>query len=218
MPDNDENYLVHVPKSVSKIDIVLTVLFWVISTWGYVAQYLINDDGGHISEDGKFWIGMTIPMATSLVTLFRSIQLGFEAKSDRAIRRTMIQNNYNVNANSADLDITAYNSNMMSDSYEEEDDDDMPKKPARQMIMKNPSITEIRSRPTVNSAPVVIVSTPQVDINALADAVVNKIMPQPENILMMPNNELPDAPLNDSTNENQTVISTDIEKIIDSTN
>lgn len=108
---SDDEYLIqHENSNISKIDVALMIFFWLISTWGYVAQYLINDEEGHISDVARYWIGMTIPISTSTAALFKSIQVGMEIKTEHRERRIRaernITNNFNINAGSADVDLT----------------------------------------------------------------------------------------------------------------
>ena len=84
--DNEDTTIVKVNKSkrknLSKIDVTMTACMLVITIWGYVAQYLIDDEEGNISKRAKFWIGMTIPISTTIVSFIKSVQVGMEIKAD----------------------------------------------------------------------------------------------------------------------------------------
>lgn len=159
MPDHehvDDDYLIRTHDSkISKVDVMLMIFFWLISAWGYVAQHLIDDDDGRISEDAKYWIGMTIPITTSLAALFKSIQVGMEIKDDRITRRSLrntVTNNININASAgADIDLTMADS---SSTCEEENVDN--KRSCKNFLARNPSVKRIQVHTDPNSAPTVL--------------------------------------------------------------
>lgn len=84
--ENEDTTIVKVNKSkrknLSKIDVTMTAAMLLITIWGYVAQYLIDDEEGNISKRAKFWIGMTIPISTTIVSFIKSVQVGMEIKAD----------------------------------------------------------------------------------------------------------------------------------------
>lgn len=159
MPDHelaDNEYLIQTHDSkISKVDVILMIFFWMISAWGYVAQHLIDDDDGRISEDAKYWIGMTIPITTSLAALFKSIQVGMEIKDDHVLRRSLrntVTNNININASAgADIDLTMASS---SSTCEEENMDN--KRSHKNFLARNPSVKRIQVHTEPNSAPTVL--------------------------------------------------------------
>lgn len=158
MPDHelpDDEYLIHHDSKISKVDVVLMVFFWLISAWGYVAQHLIDDNTSRISDDAKYWIGMTIPITTSLAALFKSIQVGMEIKDDHISRRSLrntVTNNININTSAgADIDVTMGSS---SSTCEEENMD--KKRSCRNFLARNPSVKRIQVHTDPISAPTIL--------------------------------------------------------------
>lgn len=91
-------------KKISKVNVITVVFLWLITAWGIIAEKLTDDENIYLSDSTKFWIGITIPVSTSLVAVIKSIQVGMEIKSIhvnnnnenyRAEPKTIIVNNYN---------------------------------------------------------------------------------------------------------------------------
>lgn len=184
MDHGDDNYTINTGgSSISKVDVALMVFFWLISTWGYVAQYLISDEEDHISKDAKYWVGMTIPISTSLAALFKSIQVGMEVKEDRIIKkRTTIINQQIIGdpSGAASMSMSAID----EEEEEEESEEEMPKRKCKPFLRRTPSLAAMKYQPVVNSAPPVVYVTSVVDTNNLADAIVNRMIPQHDNAIV----------------------------------
>ena len=56
----DSNEAPRRKSQISKIDIILLVILWVITAWGIAAERLISDENTYMSERSKFYISISI--------------------------------------------------------------------------------------------------------------------------------------------------------------
>lgn len=63
---------------IDKIDLIMLILSWAVSAWSVLAERLIDQSNEYVSDRGKFWIGVTIPVCTSAIALIETIQVGME--------------------------------------------------------------------------------------------------------------------------------------------
>ena len=63
---------------IDKIDLIMLILSWAVSAWAVLAERLIDQTNEYVSDRGKFWIGVTIPVCTSAIALIETIQVGME--------------------------------------------------------------------------------------------------------------------------------------------
>lgn len=88
----DDEIIAHINETIrkphfSKFDIVILVLLWVISAWAIVADRLIADENEYMTKQVKYYISISIPIATSAVTALKSIQVAIEVKTERESAR-----------------------------------------------------------------------------------------------------------------------------------
>ena len=65
-------------RKIDRIDVFMMILLWVVSAWAIVAERLCDEKNEYVSDESKFWIALTIPIATSATALLETIQVGME--------------------------------------------------------------------------------------------------------------------------------------------
>ena len=104
----DSNEAPRRKSQISKIDIILLVILWVITAWGIAAECLISDENTYMSERSKFYISISIPIATSAAALLKSIQVGMEIKSEHVAEREHQEAINNINAGTVIIEQPAH--------------------------------------------------------------------------------------------------------------
>lgn len=149
-------------SQISKIDVTLLVILWVITAWGIVAERLASDENIYMSESAKFYISISIPIGTSAAALMKSIQVGMEIKSDHVAEREHREAINTINADTVIIEQpqTSHCSCRHSteeDSHRPDNDelkmvpdmnDVMPRRPMRNLL-KNIDERRCRSMPTL---------------------------------------------------------------------
>lgn len=74
-------------SKISKVNIILLVILFLASTWGYICNRITSDENTYMNAETKYYIGLAAPIANSLTTLIESIQVGMEVKDDRADKK-----------------------------------------------------------------------------------------------------------------------------------
>lgn len=125
---------------ISKIDITLLVVLWVITGWGVVAERLSSDDNLYMSDSAKFYISISIPLSTSAAAIIKSIQVGMEIKSDRIAAREA-REVPNINADTVIIEQPRTESRRCSRHHSDEIEHNlgergsgMPKRPNKNII------------------------------------------------------------------------------------
>ena len=69
-------------SEISRVDIVLLILLWVLTIYTAVAEKQSSDED-YISKKTKFIIGLTIPITSGMISLVKTIQVYIEVRDEK---------------------------------------------------------------------------------------------------------------------------------------
>lgn len=67
------------------------IISWIITVWGIIAENLSSTDSS-LDPKIKFWISMTVPISTSILSFIESIQVGMDVREVQVARKLELQN------------------------------------------------------------------------------------------------------------------------------
>ena len=80
--DNEPVYLTRTSiqsnHTIDRLDVILLAILWVITAWSVIADRLCDEKTTVVSDNAKFWIGLTVPICTATTACIKSIQVGME--------------------------------------------------------------------------------------------------------------------------------------------
>lgn len=150
--DLDDEIIAHINATVrkphfSKFDIIILILLWLVSAWSIAADRLISEDNEYMSQRAKYYISLSIPIATSAAAALKSVQVAIEVKSERDSAREAreaaveavirARRNENININVAPNDISRAElprTESRSCRRRSLESSDMPRRPDKRMI------------------------------------------------------------------------------------
>ena len=76
---------------IDKLNLALMIISWIITVWGIIAENLSSTDS-RLDPKIKFWISMTVPISTSILSFIESIQVGMDVREVQVARKLELQN------------------------------------------------------------------------------------------------------------------------------
>ena len=76
---------------IDKLNLALMIISWIITVWGIIAENLSSTDSS-LDPKIKFWISMTVPISTSILSFIESIQVGMDVREVQVARKLELQN------------------------------------------------------------------------------------------------------------------------------
>lgn len=76
---------------IDKLNLALMIISWIITVWGIIAENLASVDSS-IDPKIKFWLSMTVPISTSILSFIESIQVGMDVREVQVARKLELQN------------------------------------------------------------------------------------------------------------------------------
>lgn len=76
---------------INKLNFSLMIISWVITVWGIIAEKLSSSEST-LNNKTKFWLSMTVPISTSIISFIESIQVGMDIKEVQVSKKLSLNN------------------------------------------------------------------------------------------------------------------------------
>ena len=76
---------------INKLNLSLMIISWVITVWGIIAEKLSSSEST-LNNKTKFWLSMTVPISTSIISFIESIQVGMDIKEVQVSKKLSLNN------------------------------------------------------------------------------------------------------------------------------
>lgn len=76
---------------IDKLNLALMIISWIITVWGIIAENLASAESS-LDPKIKFWLSMTVPISTSILSFIESIQVGMDVREVQVARKLELQN------------------------------------------------------------------------------------------------------------------------------
>ena len=80
---------------INKFNLSLMIISWVVTIWGIIAEKLAYKSS--LNNTTKFWLSMTVPVSSSIISFMQSIKFGMEIKEVQVSKKLSLNNNNNNN-------------------------------------------------------------------------------------------------------------------------
>lgn len=76
---------------INKLNFSLMIISWIITVWGIIAEKLSSSEST-LNNKTKFWLSMTVPISTSIISFIESIQVGMDIKEVQVSKKLSLNN------------------------------------------------------------------------------------------------------------------------------
>lgn len=76
---------------INKLNLSLMIISWIITVWGIIAEKLSSTEST-LNNKTKFWLSMTVPISTSIISFIESIKVGMDIKEVQVSKKLSLNN------------------------------------------------------------------------------------------------------------------------------
>ena len=77
---------------INKFNLSLMIISWVVTIWGIIAEKLAYKSS--LNNTTKFWLSMTVPVSSSIISFMQSIKFGMEIKEVQVSKKLSLSHDF----------------------------------------------------------------------------------------------------------------------------